>query len=94
MAITRITTGENTFLQERSGIVDVVSEQSSASWRSTRERPRYNPTRRTLRLWDLESGKDIAAFTGESGINSGTVSYAITPDVDDYCRRRVTTDKS
>jgi WD40 repeat protein len=31
---------------------------------------------RTLRLWDLESGKEIATFTGESGMNS----CAIAPD--------------
>ena len=31
---------------------------------------------RTLRLWDLESGKEIAAFTGESEIES----CAVAPD--------------
>jgi WD40 repeat protein len=29
---------------------------------------------RTLRLWDLETGKEIAAFTGESGIGSCAVT--------------------
>jgi WD40 repeat protein len=28
----------------------------------------------TLRLWDLEGGKEVATFTGESGINSCAVS--------------------
>jgi WD40 repeat protein len=31
---------------------------------------------RTLRLWDLESGKEIAAFTGEGDM----LSCAIVPD--------------
>jgi WD40 repeat protein len=31
---------------------------------------------RTLRLWDLETGKEIATFTGESGMKS----CAIAPD--------------
>jgi WD40 repeat protein len=28
----------------------------------------------TLRLWDLERGKEIAAFTGESGMNSCAIA--------------------